>query len=232
MTLPIGPFFIGLAILALAMPARAQAPLELRPKAPLSKPATEFKQNNPKQAGSIDSTTIVQKANSYFNASSVLTADFIQIGADGRRSEGKLFVSKPGKLRFEYAKPSNLEIIADGTSVAVRDRKLATQDLYLIAQTPLKFLLKGQIDLARDTRILDTKSEASSASLLLEDKATLGGTSQIKLLFDAQFANLKQWQIIDPQGHQTAVSLHNIDRSSHPDSDLFRINTERMLNPN
>ena len=127
----------------------------------------------------------------------------------------------------------SIHLIRHGKSPYILPVSYTHLDVYKRqAQTPLKFLLKGQIDLARDTRILDTKSEGSMASLLLEDKATLGGTSQIKLLFDAQFANLKQWQIIDPQGHQTVVSLHNIDRSSHPDSDLFRINTERMLNPN
>ena len=60
-------------------------------------------------------------------------------------TDGTLYVQRPGRLRFEYARPATLEIIADGTSVAVRDRKLATQDVYFIGQTPLKFLLKERI---------------------------------------------------------------------------------------
>ena len=84
-----------------------------------------------------------------------LTGNFVQIGPDGRRIGGKLTLAKPGRLRFDYDQPSPLEIVADGTSVAVKDRKLGTQDLYFISQTPLKFLLREKIDLARDLTVTD-----------------------------------------------------------------------------
>ena len=59
-------------------------------------------------------------------------------------------------MRFEYAPPATLEIVADGLSVAVHDRKTATKDIYFISQTPLKFLLlKDQVDLSRDVKIID-----------------------------------------------------------------------------
>ena len=149
-------------------------------------------------------------------------------GADGKRTSGKLYVQKPGRLRFEYARPATLEIVADGTSVAVRDRKLATQDLYFVGQTPLKFLLKSQIDIARDTKILDVKSSAASTSIMIEDKATFGGTSRIKLIFDAQTSALKQWTVVDPQGFETLVTLSNMDLRQRPDPGLFKINMERQ----
>jgi len=56
-----------------------------------------------------------------------LTGNFVQIGPDGRRTSGHLFIQKPGKVRFEYDAPSPIDIIADGQRVAVRDRNLATQ---------------------------------------------------------------------------------------------------------
>ena len=100
---------------------------------------------------------IVAKANDYFDEARVMTADFVQIGPDGARSEGQLYVARPGRMLFKFNPPERLEIVADGRSVAVRDQKLGTQDLYFIAQTPLKFLLADHIDLAKDT-------QASSAS--------------------------------------------------------------------
>ena len=92
---------------------------------------------------------LLAQANAYFNGITTLTGSFIQIGADGRRIGGKLTLAKPGRLRFDYDQPSPLEVVADGTSVAVKDRKLGTQDLYFISQTPLKFLLRDKIDLAQ-----------------------------------------------------------------------------------
>jgi outer membrane lipoprotein-sorting protein len=170
----------------------------------------------------------VTKANAFFNANLTMVADFVQLSADGRRTGGTLYVQRPGKLRFEYARPATLEIIADGTSVAIRDRKLATQDVYFIGQTPLKFLLKERIDIARDTKVLDVRSDEKSVAILVEDKATFGGTSRIRLVFDTATFNLKQWTVTDPQGYETLVSLSNVDLGQKPDQALFRINYEKF----
>lgn len=174
----------------------------------------------------------IQKANAYLNGATTLVADFVQVGGDGRRSEGKLYVQRPGRLRFEYAQPATLEVVADGTSVAIRDRKLATQDMYFINQTPLKFLLKDRIDLKRDVKILGVSEDRAGVVISIEDKATFGGTSHIKLIFDSKTFALKQWHVTDPQGYETLVSLFNVDLSQAPDPSLFRINNERLLNPN
>jgi len=210
------------AALAAIGPVCAQAPIDIQPRPQSGAKATP---------AAPDSETAIERANAYFNSADTMVADFTQTGADGRRSQGKLYVQRPGKMRFEYAAPATLEVVADGTSVAVRDRKLNTQDLYLIGQTPLKFLLKRQIDLSRDTRVQKVASEGSNVAIYIIDKATMGGTSKIKLVFDSNFV-LKQWLVTDPQGYDTRVALHNIDLNRKPDSGLFRINQERMLEPN
>lgn len=171
----------------------------------------------------------VERANAYFNSINTLIADFIQIGGDGRRLSGKFYLQRPGKLRFEYQSPATLEVVADGSSVAVRDRKLATQDLYPIGQTPLKFLLRDRIDLARDVKITDVAQDAEGVRIALEDSSTLGGTSRITLFFDPAVESLTKWRIIDPQGFQTTVVLSNIDKGRRVDNRLFVINYERML---
>ncbi len=183
-------------------------------------------------AEALSTEAIIQRANAYLNGANSFVADFVQTGADARRSEGKLYVQRPGRMRFEYAAPATLEIVADGTSVAIRDRKLATQDMYFLSQTPLKFLLKDKIDLRKDVRILDVTSDKKNAVISVEDKATFGGTSLIKLIFDPRTFVLKQWQVTDPQGYETLVSLFNIDVDQTPDPSLFRIDTDRFLNAN
>ncbi|MBK9081124.1 MAG: outer-membrane lipoprotein carrier protein LolA [Rhizobiales bacterium] len=220
----------GALALCLVLPLAAlaqNAPMQLQPPKPAAAKAA------PKAAVvDADDKELIQKANAALSGVTTMIADFTQIGGDGRRSEGKLYVSKPGRMRFEYAKPATLEIVSDGTSVAVRDRKLNTQDVYLIGQTPLKFLLRDRIDLSRDTKVLDVQSTANATMILIEDKATLGGTSRVKLVFDPASFALKQWTVSDPQGQDTVVSLFNVDLSRKPESSLFKINTERMLNTN
>lgn len=174
-------------------------------------------------------TQVLERANAFFNGLGSLAGDFVQIGGDGRRMSGRLFIQRPGKLRFEYRSPSTLEVVADGSSVAVRDRKLATQDLYPLSQTPLKFLTRERVDLGRDVRVTSIDRSPTEARVALEDRSTLGGTSKIVLHFDAAVQNLAKWQITDPQGFQTTVVLSNLERGARVDPAQFVINYERVL---
>ncbi|WP_255564873.1 outer-membrane lipoprotein carrier protein LolA [Methylovirgula sp. HY1] len=165
----------------------------------------------------------IEKANAYFNKTKTMIADFVQVGSDDRRAEGKVFVQKPGRLRFEYAAPATLDIIADGTTVVVVDRKVNSVQQYFIWQTPLKFLLKDHIDLNHDVKVLNVTSAPDAVTIIVEDSQVFGGTSRIKLIFDPVTFELKQWQVTDPQGFETLVSLFNQDFTTVPNPALFQI---------
>jgi outer membrane lipoprotein-sorting protein len=132
-------------------------------------------------------------------------------------------------MRFQFAPPDRLEIVADGRSVAVRDQKLDTQDLYLIGQTPLKFLLNESVDLARDTQVQGVEVTENAVTITIDDKATLGGSARIELLFDPATFALKQWTVDDAQGYQTVVTLFDVDLATRPDESLFKIEEQRMI---
>ena len=211
-------------------PPRARTAAPPPPASAQHNPAARAIERNaaPPKVPSQDAMSAVARANAWLNSSQTLIADFTQIGADGRKTEGELYVQRPGRLRFEYASPATLQIVADGTSVAVRDKRLATQDLYFINQTPLKFLLKSDIDISRDTHILDVKTDAKTTSIYIEDKATFGGTSRIRLVFDTQTSVLLQWTVVDPQGFETLVRLTNHDLTTKPPANLFKIDMQRF----
>ncbi len=172
-----------------------------------------------------DADHAIAKADAFLSSAQTMVGDFEQKGADGRVSEGKIYIQKPGKLRFEYAAPAALEVIADGSKVAVNDRRLRTQDTYFIGQTPLKFLLQDKIDLKADTQILNVLKTPDAVMILLDDRTTFGGTSRIRLIFDKDTFELRAWQVRDPQGYETLVTLYNIDLTMKPDPKLFKISS-------
>jgi outer membrane lipoprotein-sorting protein len=199
-------------------PVPKPRPKDPRPAASATKPA-------------ISAAEAVHKANAWFDSAQTLIANFVQVGPDGHRAEGKLSLLRPGRMRFQFSPPDRLEIVADGRSVAVRDQKMNTQDLYLIGQTPLKFLLAEHIDLAKDTQVLNVEQNDNAVTILIEDKATLGGSAQIELLFDPTTFALKQWTVNDAQGAQTVVTLFDIDLATKPDDGLFKIDEHVMIGP-
>jgi outer membrane lipoprotein-sorting protein len=201
------------------------------PAAPAKPPAQARGPAKPAAApAKLDRAEAIKRANGFFNASPVLTADFVQLGADGKRSEGKLHVQRAGRVRFEYAEPASMEVISDGARVVVRDRKLKSEQAYFIDQTPLKFFMKEKFDLEKDVKLLDVAIEDSGVTIEIEDSATFGGTSHLKLLFDPKTFKLKQWQVTDPQGYQTLLTLFNIDQTTTPDPSLFRIDQKASSN--
>lgn len=211
---------------------RPGAPLRLSPAAPAAGAAAPARDGQPQPGATLTQDAAIDRVNAYLNSFTTLIADFSQLGADGRRYQGKLYVHRPGRMRFEYNPPATIQVISDGTTVAVRDRRLATQDNYLIGQTPLKFLLRERIDLRRDVNITRVAVNQDNVRISLEDRATLGGTSRITLNFDARSNVLREWVIVDPQGYETNVQVANLDTSRRPDPALFRINLERVIDAN
>jgi outer membrane lipoprotein-sorting protein len=173
--------------------------------------------------------TQVDKASAYLSSLQQLVGNFVQIGPDGSRVKGEFYIQKPGKIRFEYDPPSPIQIIADGESVIVRDRKLATQDLYPLSQTPLRYLLSERIDLLRDTNVVGVRADDTFVTIVIEERQPLVGTSRLVMMLGAKDYQLKQWTITDPQGYDTTVAVSNLDRSKRPDPDMFKIDYTRYV---
>jgi len=169
----------------------------------------------------------VDKVSAYLSGMPQLVGNFVQVGPDGSRVRGEFYMQKPGKIRFEYDAPSPIEIIADGQSVVVRDRKLATQDLYPLSQTPLRYLLSERIDLLRETNVVDVRSDDMFVTVTIEERQPLVGTSRLVMMLGAKDYQLKQWTITDPQGYDTTVAVSNLNNSKRPDPGLFRIDYTR-----
>jgi outer membrane lipoprotein-sorting protein len=203
---------------------RQAAPVPLIPPGPIGQIP------RPGEATAFDANqrALADKVSAYLSNVQQLIGNFVQVGPDGSRVTGDFYIQKPGKVKFEYDAPSPIDIVADGQSVAVRDRKLATQDLYQLSQTPLRFLLSNNLDLMRDTNLIGVYADDTFATVVIEEKQALVGTHRLMLMFGAKDLQLKQWTVTDPQGYDTTVAIYNLDSSKKPDPNLFKIDYTRF----
>ena len=223
------------AIPSAALAARAQAPQAQAPQAqapnPVSNPfAALLGRPGSTTALSPEQRGIVERVNNYLSSMQVLSGKFVQVAPDGRRTQGEFYISKPGRVRFEYDDPSPIELIADGQSVVVRDRNLATQDVYPLSQTPLRFLLADHVDLMKDTSLVAVYADDVFITVVVEEKNTLVGTSRLMIMFSAKDMQLKQWTVTDPQGYDTTVAVYNLNTTKRPDPNMFKIDYTRYHN--
>jgi outer membrane lipoprotein-sorting protein len=166
---------------------------------------------------------LVDKVSAYLSKVQVMSGQFAQIGPDGKQSKGQFYVQKPGRVRFDYDPPVRIEIVADGTTVVVHDRRLNTQDSYFLSQTPLRFLLSDRIDLLKETTVTGVYADDLYVTVSVEEKQLLIGTSKLMMMFDAKNLQLKQWVVTDPQGYDTTIAVSNLDTKSRPDPSMFKL---------
>jgi outer membrane lipoprotein-sorting protein len=182
---------------------------------------TVTKDGEPGQEFSAKQMELIQKVSNYFNQMGDVKGTFIQINADGKRMRGKYYFKRPGRFRFEYGSPSRQVIVSDGKYMAVQDHDLKTDDRYGLDQTPFRVLLRKDVDLLKDAKILEVDEIEDKIVLALQDKSpdTVG---RIKLFLQRkQPHDLKEWITTDAQGLDTRVELTELQKVDDLDANLF-----------
>ena len=147
---------------------------------------------------------------------------FRQYNADFTEDAGAFYIRRPGRVRFEYDDPSPLLIVSDGTTVAVEDRDLSTQDRLPLGATPLSIIIDDDIDLAEKVTIIGVERTSQYIAVTMEDK-TGENQGQLAMVFDAENYSLLQWQTVDANGGLTIVELSGIETEVKINPRLFRI---------
>lgn len=169
----------------------------------------------------VEQTKAVQRINSYFNNITNLQGSFEQVDSTDKRTTGRFYVQRPGKIRFDYAPPSALRIIADGKSLAIEDADLKTVEKYPIQSTPFRLLLADSVDLDRDARIVGVETQEGTLSVSLEDKSN-DAAGSIRLIFaSGTELQLKEWLITDAQGLTTRVTVNDVVSGRKVAADFF-----------
>jgi outer membrane lipoprotein-sorting protein len=207
---------------ALCAPTFAQSA-----KAPPPSPPAAWDQTVTKEQDTVGTTfdakqlDLIQKVNAYFNRMGDMKGTFVQTSADHKRMRGKLYVRRPGQFRFEYNLPSRQIIISDGTYMAIQDHDLKTDDRRSLDQTPFRVILRKDVDLMRDARILEVGESEDRIFLALQDKSP-DTPGLIKLsLSKTPALELKEWTTTDSQGLVTRVELFDFTKAEKLDPSLF-----------
>jgi outer membrane lipoprotein-sorting protein len=165
----------------------------------------------------------VNKVSRFFNNLENLRGNFVQTTSDNKRMRGTFFVKRPGRLRFEYNRPSRQLIVSDGTMLAIQDLEIHTDDRIGLDQTPFRLLLRKDVDLLRDASIVEVQEADDLIILALQDKSP-DAPGQIRLfLTKTPELELREWVTTDSQGSDTRVEVANLARPEDLDLELFRV---------
>lgn len=162
----------------------------------------------------------LEKVSTYLNGIRSLEGGFVQIAATGDISQGRFYLVKPGKLRFEYQAPSPLLIVCDGRTFAVFNKKLGTVDRYPLSSLPLDLFLGDKVDLKRNDSIV--RLQRQPGTLVIEARTAKNRSKpNIAITFSYPNLELRQWTVIDDQGQPTTVALRELQSGTNPSAQLF-----------
>ena len=162
----------------------------------------------------------------YLNGLTTVESDFTQINSDGSISTGKIYIDRPGRVRFEYAPPDRSLVIAEAQTVAIFDAKSnQAPETYPLKRTPLNLILAKDIDLGKAKMVIGHIEDGPSTRLLAQDPE-FPEYGSIELVFTADPVELRQWVIVDDLGAATTVILGEMIKGEDLKPGIFDIRGE------
>lgn len=158
---------------------------------------------------SADDQADVTRIAEYLNNISTMQSRFLQVSSNGGTAEGQVYLSRPGKMRIEYAPPVPILIVIKDKLVGHYDRELKQVQYIGTDQTPAEVLLLEKVRLSGGP-VTVTKFERGPGVLRLTlAKTDDPGLGRLTLVFSDRPLALRKWTVLDGQGITTEVSLMN-----------------------
>ena len=168
-----------------------------------------------------DRATLAQ-AQTYLQNLTSAQGNFVETSGAQRR-EGRFYLQRPGKMRFEYTNPAGLLVVSDGDNVNRYDPRLNVFRQVPLGMTPLSTFLARNVRLDQGVRIdRITRMQSGAFAITARDERRPNEGSVI-LAFSGSPLRLQEWTITDAQGGRTRTQLTTLQPASGLASSLFRL---------
>lgn len=162
----------------------------------------------------------------YFNGFTTAEGEFTQINPDGSLATGRIYIRRPGRVRFEYDPPEQSLVMAGGGQVAIFDgRSNQGPNQYPLSQTPLNLILERNVDFTNRRMVVGHTDDGTTTTIVAQDPENPQYGS-IRLVFSAAPTELRQWVVRDDTGAETTVILGNMRFGGNLSAGLFNIPAE------
>lgn len=152
--------------------------------------------------------TAVAKVEKYLTGLTTIQADFVQIAPDGGMASGTFYLSRPGKMRWQYDPPTPILMVADGKFLVFYDYELDQTSYIPLQETLAGFLARDVIAFGKDVVITDINRGPGSLRLsMVQQEKPKDGI--LTLEFATEPLQLRNMKVVDAIGQETTVSLNN-----------------------
>ncbi|MEW2918841.1 outer membrane lipoprotein carrier protein LolA [Ruegeria sp. ANG10] len=163
----------------------------------------------------------LSQISNYLNGLNTVETTFTQVNDDGSLSTGKLWMQRPGKMRFEYDPPNSAVVLANTGTVQIFDPKSnQPPEQYPLNRTPLSLVLARNVNLGQANMVVAHDFDGTATVVTAQDPKN-PDSGRIELMFTDNPVELRKWVIHDNAGTKTTVLLGQLDTGSSLSRDLF-----------
>ncbi|GBQ92358.1 outer membrane lipoprotein carrier protein LolA [Gluconobacter albidus] len=186
---------------------------------PSALPCVAFAQTAPVQLRPADQGW-VSRIEDTLGKVTTLQARFRQTAADGSVTAGTATLDRPGRMRFDYDKPSPLLLVANDGRVVFQDRSVDQVTTLPLDRTPLGLLLRPEFKLSGDVTVTGFEHRDGQIRVQLVRTQSAGEGSLTLVFSDAPLA-LLGWSVVDAQGRTTTIALSDVHLGGTVSQSLF-----------
>jgi outer membrane lipoprotein-sorting protein len=165
-------------------------------------------------------TLVLQRVAAYLNGIRTMTARFSQVASNGQ-SSGTMYISRPGRMRFEYDAPNPITLIADTFYVYYWDKDLHQVQQVGLKSTPAWFFLRDPINFTGDSIVTGFQRADNQIQVSVVERANPDSGS-LTMVFTENPLSLRQWTVVDQQGKTTTVVLSGLQYGVALNPNLFQ----------
>jgi outer membrane lipoprotein-sorting protein len=159
----------------------------------------------------------------YLQAMRSARGRFRQTNPNGSTQTGTFYLTKPGRIRFEYDAPKGAMVIADGNWVGVFDPKSNRNPTrYPLGKTPLSLLLRDRLSLAEPGMVLGATEDTAGTHITVVDPRA-PNEGRLVMSFAADPIRLRRWVVLTRSGQRTSVELTELRIGGSFERSLFNI---------
>ncbi len=167
----------------------------------------------------------LSQISNYLNQMKTVQTTFTQVNDDGSLSTGKLWLERPGKMRFEYDPPNSAVVLARSGTVQIFDPKSnQPPEQYPLKRTPLSLVLARNVNLGQANMVVGHDFDGTATVVTAQDPKN-PESGRIELMFTSNPVELRKWVIHDKAGSQTTVLLGPLTEGGNLDSSVFSSKT-------
>ena len=153
--------------------------------------------------------TPLEEIEAYLQGLTDMQAEFVLIGPNYQTSHGQFFLSKPGRLRFDYDPPDELLVVSDGKTISLVDYELRQVTRWPIKKTPLRPLVRSGEVFGNDVTITNIRQFARQIRVSIAESGE-EDEGAMELVFSRNPLKLDGWEIVDARGNRTIIALNNL----------------------